>query len=92
MRVSDFYTYWKNKGANIISCKNRTTLQDKAKLGDVVQFAKKNSSGKTVYYHTIIITGGKKGDWKYSARSNSAGDASISKIASTNTFRIIRIK
>lgn len=92
MRVSDFYTYWKNKGANIISCKNRTTLQDKAKLGDVVQLAKKNSSGKTVYYHTIIITGGKKGDWKYSARSNSAVDASISKIASTNTFRIIRIK
>ena len=65
---------------------------DKAKLGDVVQLAKKNSSGKIAYYHTIIITGGKKGDWKYSARSNSAVDASISKIAATNTFRIIRIK
>ena len=92
IRVSDFYTYWKNKGATVISCKNRSTLQDKAKLGDVVQLSKKNSSGKMAYYHTIIITGGKKGDWKYSGRTNNVKDASVSKIASTNSFRIIRIK
>lgn len=92
IRVSDFYTYWKNKGAKVISCKNRSTLQDKAKLGDVVQLSKKNSSGKNVYYHTIIITDGKKGNWKYCGRTNNVKDAPISKIASTNSFRIIRIK
>ena len=86
MRVSDFYTYWKNHGATIISCKNKNELQSKAKKGDIVQL--KNNS----WYHSIIISRGSKGAWKYAAHDNDHKAAKISSISNKNSFRIIRIK
>ena len=91
MRVSDFYVYWKSKGATIINCSNKSALQKNAKIGDIVQLAKKNSSGNLVFYHSIIITDGSKNAWKYSGHTNDKKNASVSGIADTNTFRIIRI-
>ena len=86
MRVVHFYTYWKNHGATIINCKNKSELQSKARKGDIVQL----KNGK--WYHSIIISRGSKGAWRYAAHDNDHKNAKVSNISNNNTFRIIRIK
>ncbi len=88
IRVNDFYTYWKNHGASIIECATVSTLQKKVKVGDIVQL--RNVSGS--WYHSVIITSGSNGNFKYSAHSNNRKNESVNKLSSGNYFRIIRIK
>ena len=86
IRVGEFYTYWKNHGATIIQCSSLSSLQNTAKLGDIVQV--KNSSGE--WYHSVIITAGSSGAWKYSAHSRDRIDYNVSKMTGVSAFRIIR--
>ena len=88
IRVNEFYTYWKNHGASIIECANTSTLQNKVKVGDIVQL--RNASG--AWYHSVIITSGSNGNFKYSGHSYNRQNESVYKLSSGNYFRIIRIK
>lgn len=51
--------------------------------GDVVQL--KNGDGK--WFHTIIITAGKKGNWKYCGHTNNRLDYPVEKISNATAFR-----
>lgn len=87
--VKDFYGYWK-KSSKIISCKNVDELQNRAKIGDIVQLY----SGQRGWYHSIIISRGKKGDYKYAGHSNChrAKTLDYLKQGESEKYRIIRIK
>lgn len=84
--VGDFYNYWKTRGALVETGLTKSELQSKAKLGDIVQL--KNSSGS--WFHSIIITGGSKGAWKYCGHSDPRNDAPISGISTAVEYRILR--
>lgn len=86
VNVGDFYTYWKTRGALVESGLTKAQLQSKAKKGDIVQLRNNNGS----WYHTIIITAGSKGAWKYSGHSSARLDYAISNISSSVTYRILR--
>ncbi len=85
--VNDFYTYWKKHNASLQFCSSIKELQKKAKLGDVVQL---HNSKK--WHHSIIITAGKKGSWKYSAHSKQRRNEPVKNIKGEKKYRIIRIK
>ena len=86
MRVKAFYKYASAHGATVTVCDSKSVLQDKAKPGDIVQL--KNDSG---WHHSIIITGGKKGNRTYCGHTNDQKDAFVSDIKKTEKkFRIIR--
>ncbi len=85
--VEDFYEYSKKNGAYTINCgKGRNRLQRVAKKGDIVQIKKTN--GK--WFHSIIITGGEKYNWKYSSHTDDWKNRKVSKLSSDYSFRIIR--
>lgn len=84
--VVDFHAYWKSKGATVINYSSMSSLQNGAKLGDIVQLY-----GSKGWYHSIIITGGSKGNWKYCGNSNNRLDAALSG-ATASKYRVIRIK
>ncbi|MCB6993889.1 amidase domain-containing protein [bacterium 210820-DFI.6.37] len=86
IRVSDFYTYWKNKGITTASYSTKTKLQNGAAIGDVVQL--KNGNGK--WYHSIIITGGSKGNRTYSGHSNNCVNKQVSKISGAVSYRALK--
>nr|WP_303009389.1 amidase domain-containing protein [uncultured Anaerostipes sp.] len=86
--VKDFYTYWKKHGAKIIFCSSKKILQRKAKKGDVVQLRER----KNGWHHSIIISRGSKGKWKYAGHSNKHKAKSINSIKNQNGYRIIRIR
>lgn len=87
INVGDFYTYWKDKDNYANTTLTRAQLQNSAQKGDIVQLG--NSGG---WYHSIIITGGTKGDLKYCAHSRDTKDGLVSDISDTaQKFRIIRI-
>ena len=86
--VKDFYTYWKKHGAKIIFCSSKKILQRKAKKGDVVQLRER----KNGWHHSIIISRGSKGKWKYAGHSNKHKAKSINSIKGQNGYRIIRIR
>lgn len=87
IRVKDFYTYWKNHGATVISCSSVSALQSKAKLGDIVQL--KDSDGD--WYHSVIISRGSSGNWKYAGHTNDRKAEPLSSLAEATSFRIIRL-
>lgn len=87
IRVSDFYTYWKNHGATIISCSSVSALQSKAKLGDIVQL--KKSGGD--WYHSVIISRGSSGNWKYAGHTSDRQAEPLSTLSEASSFRIIRL-
>ena len=85
--VNDFYTYWKKHNASLQFCSSIKELQKKAKKGDIVQL---HNSKK--WHHSIIITAGKKGNWKYSAHSKQRRNEPVKNIKGEKKYRIIRIK
>ena len=91
--VDDLFSYFKNKGgAKIIDGKKgkgikRKTLQRKGKLGDIVQL-----KANGIWYHSIILTGGKRKKWRYSAHTTDRRNVKVSSIGDYNRFRIIRIR
>lgn len=87
MRVSDLYKYAISHGATAISCKTLSSLQSKAKPGDIVQL-KKNGS----WHHSIIITGGSKGNRTYCGHTNNKKDALVKNLKKESAFRIIRFR
>lgn len=86
IRVADFYTYWKGKGITTASYSTKAKLQNGAAIGDVVQL--KNGDGK--WYHSIIITGGTKGDRTYCAHSKNRSDESVSGISGAVSYRALK--
>ncbi len=84
--VEDFAKYWSKNGATIKYYTSKTQIQNNLKLGDVVQLY----NGER-WYHTIIITGGGKGNWKYSGNTSDRKDYPLSKVK-TSKYRVIRIK
>lgn len=86
INVSGFYSYTSNHGARIISCSSKNSLQNTARIGDIVQL--QNSSG--TWYHTIIITGGSKGNYTYCGHTTNRLNYPVSSIGNNNKFRIIR--
>lgn len=87
IRVEDLYTYmWKKNLVKVLICSDVSALQNSAQIGDVVQI---KDAAHGYYYHSIIITGGTKGNYKYCGHTNSANNKPISGI-SGNAFRILR--
>ena len=81
--VGDFYTYWKKKGVSTATYSNKTKLQNGAKVGEVVQL--KNKNGK--WFHSIIITGGSKGDRTYCGHTSNRKDYPIKKLSGAVSYR-----
>lgn len=86
IRVSDFYTYWKNKGIATASYSSKAKLQNGAKIGDVVQL--KKGDGK--WFHSIIITGGSKGARKYCGHSKDRLDEPVKNISGAVSYRALK--
>lgn len=90
--VGDFYSYWKKQGATCSSGMSLDSIQKELKLGDIVQIYDTNSNHRC-FYHSIIITAGKKGDWKYSGHTSPRKDYPLEKITGPGLkLRYIRIK
>ena len=68
--VEDFCKYWRKHEAKITVTSSLNKMQNKAVRGDVVQFYVKSKG----WYHSTIVTAGKKGALKYCAHSNSRRD------------------
>lgn len=91
--VDSFYEFWKKQKccstySSYSSCKINSSLQNKLKKGDIIQMYDKGEG----WHHSMIITSGKKGNWKYCAHTSSAKDKPLSKLnKSGRKFRIIRI-
>ena len=90
IRVRELYSYWKKKGAQIIKCKTVDKLQEKAKIGDIIQLHDPDKG----WHHSIIISRGSKGKFKYAGHNTNHKAADLNKIKKTDddNFRIIRIK
>lgn len=86
VNVGDLYTYCKNNGATIKTYTSLSSLQNNAKLGDIVQL--KSSEGN--WYHSIIITGGSAGDRSYCSHTRDRSDRDVSTLTGVSSFRIIR--
>ena len=92
--VGDFYDYWKSQPGcktfgDYDSCKKNSKLQKNIQLGDVIQMYDKGQG----WHHTMIITAGKKGDWKFCSHTTSHKDKPLSSLETRNRkFRIIRIR
>lgn len=85
IRVGDFYKYAISHGATATSYNTLSSLQNNAKPGDIVQLKKDGS-----WYHSIIITGGSKGNRTYCGHTNNWKDRSVSKLTGQSAYRIIR--
>lgn len=72
--------------ASMYYCSDMNDLQQKAQIGDIVQL--RNDEGS--WYHSIIITDGQQGNYKYCSHSNNRFNKPLADITETNTFRIIR--
>lgn len=88
IRVSDFYTYALKHNATVTTYPSLSKLQANCIPGDIVQL-KKNKSG---WYHSIIITGGKKGDRTFCGHTRNRLDYKLSKLDNNTSFRVIRFK
>lgn len=84
--VEDFYTYWIRNGATSYTYNSLDDIQNKARIGDIVQL--KNENGK--WYHSIIITGGTKGNLLYSGHTNDRSNYKLFTAKGDNQYRIIR--
>lgn len=86
IRVTDFFTYWKNKGISTAYYSTKKAAQNGAVIGDVVQL--KNGDGR--WFHSIIITGGSKGNRTFCAHSDSYKDKPVSKISGAVSYRSLK--
>ena len=88
--VEDFCKYWRKHEAKITVTSILNKMQNKAVRGDVVQFYVKSKG----WYHSTIVTAGKKGALKYCAHSNSRRDYKYSLLTKNNAekYRIIHFK
>ena len=88
--VEDFCKYWRKHEAKITVTSSLNKMQNKAVRGDVVQFYVKSKG----WYHSTIVTAGKKGALKYCAHSNSRRDYKYSLLTKNNAekYRIIHFK
>ncbi|MDO4384019.1 MAG: amidase domain-containing protein [Eubacteriales bacterium] len=86
IRVSDFFTYWEKKGIKKANYSSKTKLQNGVAVGDVVQL--KNGNGK--WFHTIIITGGSKGNRKYCGHSSNRLDEPVKNISGAVSYRVLK--
>lgn len=86
IRVTDFFTYWKNNGISTAYYSTKNAAQNGAAIGDVVQL--KNGDGK--WYHSIIITGGSKGNRTFCAHSDPHKDKPVSGISGAVSYRSLK--
>lgn len=84
IRVVDLYAFCRNNGGGIINCSTKSMVQEMAQIGDIVQLSDEGS-----FHHSIIITSGSKGNWKYCGHSYNQLDKPINDIGA-DAFRIIR--
>ena len=93
--VGGFYKHWnsyvikdkKKKTVLYTSLKKDSPIQKKLKKGDIVQMRQ----GKE-WVHSVIITGGKKGDWNFSCHTYDCQNRPLKLASGMNTYRIIRMK
>lgn len=80
----------KKNGNYVSAAVKNSSLQKNIMLGDIVQVWE--SEGK--WHHSMIVTGGSKGNWKVSYHSNACGNKPLNTrgFARTAKYRIIRIK
>ena len=83
--VEDFYTYSIRNGARLYSHNSFRNLENRARIGGVVQL--KNSNGR--WYHSIIITGESRGRLLYSGHTNDHSNA-VLRDTGESQYRIIR--
>ena len=88
--MEDFCKYWRKHEAKITVTSSLNKMQNKAVRGDVVQFYVKSKG----WYHSTIVTAGKKGALKYCAHSNSRRDYKYFLLTKNNAekYRIIHFK
>ena len=85
INVEGFFNYAKNHGGSVIQCASLSVLQDKCRPGDIVQLYHKGG-----WFHSIIITGGKKGDRAYCGHTSNRKDRRVLDIDGATKYRIIR--
>lgn len=83
--VEDFYTYSIRNGARSYICDSFRDLENRARIGDVVQL--KNSNGR--WYHSIMITGESRGELLYSGHTNDHSNE-VLRDTGERQYRIIR--
>ena len=95
VRVGDFYKYWGQKRGYKIDgtywdTDKNSKLQRVWKLGDIVQVHEFLGG----WHHSIIITGGKQGDWKYSGHTHDRYNKRVSTLSESPTtyYRVIRLR
>ena len=87
INVDDFYSYMIYQvGASKITCNTLDDVQNTARIGDIVQF--RNDDGN--WHHSIIITGGSKGNLLFSGHSKNRSNYPLAYAAEDNLYRIIR--
>lgn len=85
INVEDLYDYLTDESlVTVISGSGIDVIQDEAEIGDIVQL--KYGSGR--YSHSIIITGGTRGNYKYSAHSTNRRNEPISNIDDNEISRV----
>jgi len=87
INVDDFYSYMIYQvGASRIICNTLDDVQNTARIGDIVQF--RDNDGD--WHHSIIITGGSKGNLLFSGHNNYHSNFPLANAAEENLYRIIR--
>lgn len=87
INVASFYSYALKLGATATTYTGVAGIQNNAKKGDIVQCY--NSSNG--WHHSIIITSGSKGNWKYCGHSSDRKDYPVANLTKDTKFRIIRL-
>lgn len=91
--VDSFYSFWnKQKCCSTYgpydNCKKNSPLQKKLKKGDIIQMYDVGNG----WHHSMIITSGVKGNWKYCAHTKSEKNRDLYNLQGKNRkFRVVRI-
>lgn len=87
INVDALYSYSVKHGAAVYTYNSLSGIQNNARIGDVVQL--KNAKGN--WYHSIIITGGTRGNYTYCGHTTSRKNYPLKLIKDNDTsYRIIR--
>ncbi|MGE7948940.1 amidase domain-containing protein [Lysinibacillus sp. NPDC093688] len=88
IRVTDFYSYWTNKGMSATTSTNKSTIISNANVGDVIQF--KSKSG---WFHSVIVNRKANGTVYVSSNDDDYYDQDFKNRGNdSESFRVINIK
>jgi len=86
IRVTDFYSYWVNKGMSVTTSTSQATIISNATVGDIIQF--KNSSG---WFHSVIVNRKANGTVYIASHTSDYYDKDF-KNTSELSYRVIKMR